>query len=468
MNGTFASDSAPKCCDLLIVNGCVLTMNGERTIFADGAVAVAGNRIVAVGPTRAIAAEWKATRRIDAAGAIVHPGFVDGHYHAGLHLSRGSIPDAPGGGPGVFTRWINAVTDEDEYASALLASAELARNGFTGFVDAATSFSPDAIAAAVQAVGIRASLADCMLWDNDGGEPLATQVPRAPCDGARARRELGGQLKRNRDADALVRGHVALYGSGSATDGLMRDAKDLADREGVVYHQHQSLSADEAAYDRQRFGKPALVHFAEHGLIGENSVFTHMNVLDPAEAEAVAESGMALVWHPGNFMYYAISQTGRSVFPSLHRRGTAVAFGTDIAKAWAFGDLGLIAYLVSKEWGEYLQSEQILEMFTLGGARAIGLPAELGCIEAGRRADIVIRRFEPPDTQPNVDIVRQLALITRTKAVDTVICNGETIVRHGRLTRLDEDEIYRLARRSAEATAARAGLAPSGRWPSVA
>jgi 5-methylthioadenosine/S-adenosylhomocysteine deaminase len=463
-----AVEPAAKRCDLLIVNGCVLTMNGERTILANGAVAVSGRRIVAVGPTQSIEKDWAAARRIDAAGGIVHPGYIDGHYHAGLHLSRGSIPDEPGGGPGVFTRWINAVTDEDEYASALLASAELARNGFTGFVDAATSFSPDAIAAAVEAVGIRSSLADCMLWDIVGGEPMAAEIARAPCDNARARRELGGQLKRNRDPEALVRGHVALYGSGSASEELMREAKDLADREGAVYHQHQSLTAGDAGYDRQRFGKPAMVHFAEKGLIAPNSVFTHMNILDDAEVEAVARSGMALVWHPGNFMYYAISQTGRSAFPALHRRGTSIAFGTDIAKAWAFGDLGLIAYLVSKEWGEYLKSEQILEMFTLGGARAIGMPAELGSIEVGKRADIVVRMQEPPDTQPNVDIVRQLALISRTKAVDTVICNGEIIVRHGRLVRLDEDEIYRIARRSAEGTAARAGLKPTARWPTIA
>src|SRR6185503_4910649 len=81
-----------------------------------------------------------AAETIDAAGAPVHPGFINGHYHAGLHLSRGCITDNPnppkeegGAGPGVFTRWINAVTDEDEYASALMASTELARNGFTGF-----------------------------------------------------------------------------------------------------------------------------------------------------------------------------------------------------------------------------------------------------------------------------------------------------------------------------------------------
>lgn len=463
----------PQTCDLLIVNGCVLTMDSARTIYADGAIAVRGRHIVAIGPSRDIEKGWAATRRIDAGGGTVHPGFIDGHYHAGLHLSRGSITDDPnppkeaGGGTGVFTRWINAITEEDEYASALLASAELARNGFTGFVDASTSFFPDAIADAVEAVGIRTSLTDCMLWDNVGVEPMPNEIPRAPCDQARALREMGGQLKRNRDANGLVRGHVALYGSGSASEELLREAMALATREGAMYHQHQSLSKDEAEFDRARFGKPALVHFAEKGLIGPNSVFTHMNILEDAEVDAIADSGMALVWHPGNFMYYAISQTGRSAFPSLHKRGTSIAFGTDIAKAWAFGDLGFIAYLVTREWGGYLTSEAILEMFTLGGARAIGLPDQLGSIEVGKRADIVIRSNDHPDAQPNVDVVRQLALVSRTKGVDTVICNGETIVRHGRLVRIDENEIYKLARKSAEATALRAGLKPTGNWPRV-
>jgi cytosine/adenosine deaminase-related metal-dependent hydrolase len=461
-------------CDLLVVNGHVLTMDAERRVYPDGAVAIVGREIVDAGPARLIEQKWSASRRIDAGGGVVHPGFIDGHYHAGLHLSRGSITDNPnppkeagGAGPGVFTRWINAITDEDEYASALLASAELARNGFTGFVDAGTSFSPDHIAEAATAVGIRSSVADCMLWDIVGGEPMAAEIPRAPCDGKRARAELGGQLKRNRDDNALARGHVAIYGLGSATDELMRAAKDLGEREGVAVHQHQSFMVADAAYDEKRFGKPALVHFAEAGLIGPNSVFTHMNILSPAEIDAVSDSGMSLVWHPGNFMYYGISQTGRSPFPELLRRGVAVGLGTDIAKAWAFGDLGIIAYLVSREWGEYLRSETILEMFTLGGARAMGFAHQVGSIEPGKRADIVIRGTGIPDAQPNVDVVRQLALVSRTKAVDTVLCNGEIVVRHGRLTRLDESEIYRRARASALATAERAGIRPQVNWPLV-
>lgn len=466
---------APKTCDMLIVGGHVLTMDADRTVYPDGAIAISGRKIVAVGPRRQVEQAWQASRRIEAQGGAVHPGFIDGHYHAGLHLSRGSITDNPnppkeegGGGPGVFTRWINAVTDEDEYASALMASAELVRNGFTGFVDAATSFSPDLIAEAAGAVGIRCSVTDCMLWDHLGdGEPMAADIPRAPCSLDRSLKAMGGQLKRNQDEDALARGHVAIYGCGSATDELMRAAKTLADREGVVVHQHQSLMVSDAGYDAKRFGKPALVHFAEQGLIGENSVFTHMNILAPEEVEAVSASGMALVWHPGNFMYYAISQTGRSVFPALHRRGASIGLGTDIAKAWAFGDLGIIAYLVSREWGDYLPSESILEMFTLGGARAMGFESQVGSIEVGKRADIVIRSNDLPDAQPNVNVVKQLMLVSRTKAVDTVLCNGEIVVRHGRLVKLDEAEIYRLARQSAERTAERAGIKLKSTWPLV-
>jgi len=465
----------PATCDLLIVNGYVLTLDDGRAVHADGAVAISGSRIVAVGPTAEVEAGWRASRRINADGAVVHPGFIDGHYHAGLHLSRGSITDDPnppkeegGGGPGVFIRWINALTDEDEYASALMASVELAKNGFTGYVEAATAFEPDAVAAAAEAVGIRCSLADCMLWDIVGGEPMAAEIPRAPCDAARARKGLGGQLKRNRAPDALARGHVALYGLGSQSVELMREAKRLADAEGVAYHQHQSFMPGDAAYDRDRFGRPALVYFAEQGLIGPSSVFTHMNALEEPEVEAVVRSGMGLVWHPGNVMYYGISRECPNRFPDMHRRGVPIAFGTDVAKAWAFGELGFIGYLLSRAGGDYLPSESLLEMFTLGGARAMGREREIGSLEAGKRADVVIRATGLPDAQPNVAPVKQLMLVSRTKGVDTVICNGEVVVRRGELTRLDEREVYALARDSARRVAGRAGARPKSKWVAAA
>jgi cytosine/adenosine deaminase-related metal-dependent hydrolase len=247
----------------------------------------------------------------------------------------------------------------------------------------------------------------------------------------------------------------------------MAEAKRLADEHGAMFHQHQSFMAKDAAFDRERFGKPALVKFAEEGLIGPNSVFTHMNVLEDAEVEAIVKSGMALVWHPGNFVYYGIAQDARCRFPELHRRGTSIAFGTDVAKTWAFGDLGFIAYLVAREWRDYVPSESLLEMFTLGGARAMGMQREIGSLEAGKRADIVIRTDDLPDAQPNANRIKQLMLVSRTKGVDTVICNGEIVVRRGGLTRLDEREVYRRAQASAKRMAERAGIKPHSPWPVI-
>jgi len=462
----------PRSCDLLVTHGRVLTLDDGRRILADGAVAIAGTRILAVGPTAQLERGFQAVRRIDARGGLVHPGYIDGHTHASLHLSRGAITDNPrpkGGklGPGAYDRWINALTDEDEHASALMAAVEMAKNGFTGFVEAATAFEPDVIAAACEAVGIRVTLADPFLWDLVGGEPSAANIKRAPAEAKRCERLLGQQLKRNAATDPLVRGHVALYGLGSATEPLLRAAKALADREGAVFHQHQNFMAGDADYDRQRFGKDALVHLAEIGILGPNAVFTHMNVLTDAEAAAVAQSGMGLVWQPGNYMFYAIGRQAPNRMPALYAGGTPITFGADVAKIWTYGELGYIAYLLTRSEGGFLPSESLVEMFTRCGAQAFGLPDDLGQLAAGRLADLVIRSPDLSDSQPALDPVRHLALVDRTKGVDTVIVNGEIVVRGGRLTRLDEDAVHAQARISARRMAERAQVPIDLAWPVV-
>lgn len=461
---------APETCDLLILHGQVLTLDERRRILNDGAVAVTGTRIVAVGPSAELAQRFRAKRSLDARGGLVHPGYIDGHTHASLHLSRGAITDNPrpkGGklGPGAYDRWINALDDEAEYDSALMAAVEMVKNGFTAFVEAATAFEPDAVATACEAVGLRCTLGDPFLWNLVGGEPSAGNVRRAPADTKRCEALLGQQLKRNGNADTLIRGHVALYGLGSATPELLQAAKTLADEKGAVFHQHQNFMAGDAAYDRERFGKDPLVHMAEAGLLGPNVCFTHMNVLSDAEVDAVAGSGMSLVWQPGNYMFYAIGKQAPLRMPELFERGTPISFGADVAKTWTYGELGYIAYLLTRSDGGFLPSESLVEMFTRCGAVAFGLPDDLGVLEAGRLADIVIRDPALADHQPNVDPLRQLALVDRTKGVDTVLVNGEIVVRGGHLTRLDESLVYARARASARRMAERAEVAIESAWP---
>lgn len=461
--------TVPASCDLIVTNGLVITLDAQRRVLADGAVAIRGGRIMAVGPSATVASAWTAPRRVDAQGGLVHPGYIDGHYHAGLHLIRGALPDDPFGlpadsnRPGAFARWLNALTPEDERAATTLMACEMAMNGFTGFVEAATAFFPDVVADAASRVGIRSSVSDCMLWDIPGGDAIAVQIDRAPCDRALAMAGLGGQLHRNA-LDGLSRGHVAIYGLATGSDELMAEAKRLADGAGAVVHQHQSFVAEDAAFDATRSGKPAMVHYLENGLIGPSSVFTHMNVLSEAEVEAVVASGMAVVWHPGNAGYYAVTRYAPSRFPALHRAGIAVAFGTDVAKAWSFGDLGPVGYLMSRAQGDYLPAEAILEIQTLGGARAMGMADHLGCLDVGRAADLVIRDAVMPQMAPGFDAVRHLVLILRTGGIRSVICNGDVIVENGQPTRVDLAEVVAAACRSAHQTALRADLAAAPRW----
>jgi 5-methylthioadenosine/S-adenosylhomocysteine deaminase len=465
----------PLPCSLMVTNGYVLSMDSRRTVYPRGAVAIDGSRVLAVGPERELAARFAPRRTLDAAGAAVHPGFIDGHYHATLHLSRGAITDNPHPTadpeeelrPSAYVAWINALDDEDEYASALMACVEMARNGFTAFMEPGTAFEPDTVARAAEDVGIRVSVADPFLWDCVDIEGMAGQIPRAPADARRAQRLLGEQLKRNRDPNALARGHVALYGTGSGSEELMRAGKACADDNGVALAQHQNFMAADVEFDTARFGRHPLLHFAELGLLGPNCTFTHMNVIHDDEVKPVIDSNLSIVWHPGNYMFYGISGQMKTRMPALFKSGTNMTFGCDVAKAWAFGELGWLAYLVTRENGGFLPSESILEMFTLGGARALGWQREIGSLEPGKRADLVIRSNDLPDQQPNLDVVRQMMLVSRTKSVDTVIVDGEVIVRKGLLTRLDEATVYARAQASGRRMAERTGMHVDTRWPRV-
>jgi cytosine/adenosine deaminase-related metal-dependent hydrolase len=257
--------AGPERCDLIVRGAQILTMDPRRTIYPTGAVAVRGHTVVAVGPQVEVVARWHAPRVLDARGAIVHPGFIDAHLHINAQTCRGFFQGdtSKGGGTGPnYADWKAALRPEDEQAAAALGCLELLRQGYTAFVEPGTAFEPDAVAAAAEATGVRCSLADPYLWDDPalmdviGGLKSDSLFDRVPPARERALRLLGGQLHRNRGGDGLVHGHVALYGEGTASDELMRAAKDLADREGVVLNTHLGFDLDLAAAMETRWGQP--------------------------------------------------------------------------------------------------------------------------------------------------------------------------------------------------------------------
>jgi 5-methylthioadenosine/S-adenosylhomocysteine deaminase len=453
----------PAPCDLLIRNAYVVTADAKRSKYPTGAIAINGRDIVAVGSESEVIPLFAPRRIVDAGGSLVHPGFVDMHYHATFHMVGKMIAEVDTSkedpGPWVarqYTGLINAMGEEEEYANALLACLDMVRNGVTCFMDPGTALVPDTIAAAAESIGIRASVAEPWLMDQRG--PQLADIDRAPIDRARCMKLLGSELWRNKDRDSLIRGHVAIFGMGAESEELALAAKHCAEAAGAPFTMHQSQSVDDTEFDDRRFGKHVVVHLFERGILGRNCVFAHMDVLRPDEYQPVIQSGLSLVWSI-NAWYYGTRLHVRNPMPRLHREGANVTMGLDVSKAGTFGCGQIYTnYLLARDQGDYLSPDDLLAMHTINGARAMQLEDRLGSIESGKRADIVIRTNAIPEAIPIYNLERQHLLVAGAKSIDTVIVNGRIVIKGGHSTLVDENVVYELADRAAQRMRQRAAI----------
>ncbi|RYE10563.1 MAG: hypothetical protein EOP22_04295 [Hyphomicrobiales bacterium] len=471
--------------ELVVRHGYIITMDDDGTIITDGAIAVGDDgRILAVGEDRDVASRYRGKREIDAEGAPVHPGFVECHVHASYHLFRSVLPDQLVESDSFDTfegHFYNTVTDEDEYLSVLLASMEMVRNGSTCFMEAGTILTPEMGAKAANEVGIRAILGDAFIWDqpqgfsqgkleqDDGCTSCATQarlhteLARAPKTKAEAMATLGRQAKRNADPDVLVRGHVAVLGLGTASEDLMMEAKACADAAKVTLNIHQSYSPADTEADRQRFGKDPLVHLHETGFLDRNVTFGHANHLTDAECEALIDRGASIAWAPAASMMWGHGSSLHGRHAELWRRGANVGLGSDSPNwsndfdLWRQANLAVMAARDVHMDRTYLIAEDGLQMATRAGARAVGLEHEIGSLEAGKRADIVIHTLNRPEMVPSTNLIRNLFYASRSKSVHTVIINGSVVLDAGRFAQLDEHAIYARVREASRDLLSRMG-----------
>ena len=367
--------------DLLIRHGYLITLDDSDTIVADGAVAIEGRRILAVGTDAEVSAAFHAARVIDAGGAPVHPGLIESHLHASYQLHRSAIPDdLPIGDlfEAIDRPFYDTVNDEEERLAVVLSSLEMIRNGTTAFLEAGTVLTPDAAAAGAELVGIRAVLGDARVVDQswDGSEPRGGIVRRSPHSHEEALERLGRSTARTQDPTDLVTGHISLHGLGTASEALLVEAKRRADAAHTVLNFHQSYSPEDTERDRRRHGKDPLVRLNELGVLGPNVTLGHANYLTDAEADIVAATGTTIVWAPAASMMWGYGATSASRHAELWNRGVNIALGSDSGN-WS-NDFDLfrqanLALLVAREAHHdrtILMAEDVLRMATRGGANS--------------------------------------------------------------------------------------------------
>jgi len=235
----------------------------------------------------------------------------------------------------------------------------------------------------------------------------------------------------------------------------------------VVLNSHIGFDLDLAAAMEKHWRKPRFLHLAEIGAIGPNTTFVHMNLIRDQEVEPIRSSGLSIVWCPLAYMSRGTPIRERTRIPEMKRLGVSVALGTDSARQSSGGDAGFLALHLAAEAGHSMVSEDVIEMQTLGGARAAGLDSIIGSLERGKRADIVIRASALAELAPGVDPAHQLICVGHGPTADTVLVNGQIVLRGGRSTLVDEASVFAEARASVQRISERLGLKPPSRWPSV-
>ena len=447
--------SAP---DFIIAGGDVVTMNAYREIFHGGAVAVAGDRIAEVGPTDELASRWPNADRIDAAGCVITPGFVNAHQHfTGDPLIRSCIPDSVSSHEAIF-QWAipshEAHTPDDEELSATLCAAEAALGGVTTVVEAGTVASPRRVAAGIQAVGIRAALS---IWGSD-----ADGVPQAapPAEAVARQQAMLAEFP----AGGLVEGWIALVGHDLASDDLLQAASRAAEDAGVNMTMHISPTPADAESYLQRTGKRPIAHFADLDILGPNLLLAHAVWLDDRELSLLLESQTAVAFCPWAYLRLGQGVTRAGRHREFWEQGGRIALGADANNAGDSADMLRVAALCAGLWRDQSMkpdsfgAQQALELLTISGAEAIGKDAEIGSLEAGKQADIAIHDTSGISWTPRGDITIHLIWGSNGQAVRDVFVAGNQIVKDFNLTGIDLDDLRLEAAKAQEALLLRAGL----------
>jgi 5-methylthioadenosine/S-adenosylhomocysteine deaminase len=425
----------------------------DRLDVVDGDVLVRDGRIVSVGA----AADVPADSTLDASGALVLPGFIQTHVHLCQTLFRGYADDL------ALIDWLRtrvwpmeaAHTPASLRASARLAACELLSSGTTAVLTMETVHDTETVFEEVAAAGLRAVVGKCLM-DADAA------VPRRLLQTARAAIDDSLDLLRRWDgaAGGRIQAAFAPRFAVSCSRDLLEEVGSLAARHRVIVHTHASEQQAEIAMVERQTGRRNLEYFEDVGLASERLCVAHCVWVNDREQDILASRGVKVLHCPGSNL-----KLGSGIAPvaEMRRRGISVSLGADGAacnnRLDMFEEMRLAAVLQSVRLGPgALPARDAVWMATREGARALGLEPEIGSIEAGKRADLIVVGLARPHLAPGPDPYSTLVYAARGPDVRHTVVDGEVLVRDGRPVRVDPAEVAADAKREAAALAARAGI----------
>jgi 5-methylthioadenosine/S-adenosylhomocysteine deaminase len=419
---------------ILIKGGTLLTMDAHDTIVS-GDLLIDDGRIRTVGETGATA-----DIVIDATDCAVLPGFVQTHVHLCQTLFRGAADDLS------LLDWLKkrvwpleAAHNADSIrASARLGVAELIKGGTTCALTMETVNHTDEVFRVVSETGFRATIGKCMM---DAGD----DVPAALHEETEASiRESLSLLEAWHDtANGRIRYCFAPRFALSCSRELLSRVAELAKERDVIVHTHASENKNECALVEAQTGLRNVAYLDSLGLSGRHVVLAHCVHLDEAEFQTLANTRTNVAHCPSSNLKLG---SGIAEITRMLDAGISVSLGADGAacnnRLDMFTEMRSMALLQKAMHGpQVIPARQALRMATIDGAKALGLEAEIGTLETGKRADVIVVNVDSLHSTPHADIVSAIVYSAQSSDVRSVVIDGRLVMHKKTLLTLDEEQV---------------------------
>jgi len=434
---------APRTVSLIVANGTVVTVDGGRRIIPRGSVAIEGRDIVAVDTADVIAARYRGRDTIDAAGSVVMPGLVNTHTHAPMVLFRGLADDL------ALMDWLQkyifpaeakTVSPEFVRVGTRLAALEMIESGTTTYTD--MYYFEEEIARATKAAGLRGVLGETIIQ-------FPVPDAKTPAESL-ARTERFAKEFAN---DDLITPAVAPHAMYTLDGDTLKACRALADRLKIPVIIHLAETNDEVKTSKEKYQATPVAYLESLGFWGPRTLAAHGVHLTTEDIDTLARRHVAVSHNPESNMKLA---SGIAPVEQLRKAHVIVGLGTDGAASNndldMFEAMRQAAFLHKLLSGDptSIPAGVALEMATIDGARALGMEQQIGSLEPGKRADLLVVSMASARQTPMYDPVSHIVYVTRGDDVKTTIVNGRILMRDRHVLTLDEPQVLADARAQAD------------------
>lgn len=425
--------------DLIVAGGTVVTMDASKRVIEDGSIAVRGDTIIAIGKRDEILARYDAARTIDAHGRIVMPGLINSHAHAAMSLFRGIADDLSLDDwlrKYIFPAEARNVTPDFAAWGTRLGILEMLRGGVTEYAD--MYYFEDDVARVTKEAGMRGVLGETII---DFPAP-----DNKTLDAALAYTQ---KYLDHWKGDPLIVAAVAPHSIYTCSEKTLQDSAALARKNGAPILIHIAEAPFELELSRAKHGLTPVAYLGKIGLLGGDVLGAHCIWINAADIATLAHYGVGCSHNPSSNM-----KTAAGVMPVIEMReaGMAVGLATDGAASNnnqdLFEEMDLAAKLqkISRMDPRALPAEQVVEMATIDGARALHLEKQIGSLEIGKKADLIVVDVSAPHATPIYSVYSEIVFALKATDVRTVIIAGRVVMDERKMLTLNEDKILQRAK----------------------